>query len=74
MRPVVPGDPRVTGGVGVTYNTALPASGDAISGLTALVLPSFIAADGRGGSARYVGGGTLGLAGVVGFLTHRSCT
>ena len=43
-----------------------------ISGLTAMVLPSFIAADGRGGSARYVVGGTLGLAGVVGFLTHRS--
>jgi hypothetical protein len=33
MRPVVPGDPRVTGGVGVRYNDALPASGDAISGL-----------------------------------------
>jgi hypothetical protein len=35
MRAVVPGDPRVTGGVGVRYNDALPASGDAISGLTA---------------------------------------
>ena len=35
MRAVVPGDGRVTGGVGVRYNDALPASGDAISGLTA---------------------------------------
>ena len=34
MRAVVPGDPRITGGVGVRYNDALPASGDAISGLT----------------------------------------
>jgi hypothetical protein len=38
MRAVVPGDPRVTGGVGVRYNDALPASGDAISGLTGLRL------------------------------------
>jgi hypothetical protein len=39
MRAVVPGDPRVTGGVGVRYNDALPASGDAISGLTAFRTP-----------------------------------
>jgi hypothetical protein len=35
----VPGDARVTGGVGVRYNDALPASGDAISGLTAFRTP-----------------------------------
>ena len=39
MRAVVPGDSRVTGGVGVRYNDALPASGDAISGLTGFRTP-----------------------------------
>ena len=39
MRAVVPGDPRVAGGVGVRYNDALPASGDAISGLTGFRTP-----------------------------------
>lgn len=39
MRAVVPNDTRVTGGVGVTYNGAMPASGDAISGLTAFRTP-----------------------------------
>ncbi len=39
MRPVTPGDARVTGGVGVKYNDALPASGDAISGLTGFRTP-----------------------------------
>jgi hypothetical protein len=34
MRASVPGDGRVSGGAGVRYNDALPASGDAISGLT----------------------------------------
>jgi hypothetical protein len=39
MRAVVPGDARVTGGVGVRYNDALPASGDAISGVTGFRTP-----------------------------------
>ncbi|HYC63880.1 MAG TPA: hypothetical protein VEC14_04040, partial [Reyranellaceae bacterium] len=39
MRAVTPGDPRITGGVGVRYNDALPASGDAISGLTGFRTP-----------------------------------
>ena len=39
MRAVTPGDPRVAGGVGVRYNDALPASGDAISGLTSFRTP-----------------------------------
>jgi hypothetical protein len=39
MRAVVPGDGRVIGGVGVKYNDALPASGDAISGLTGFRTP-----------------------------------
>jgi hypothetical protein len=39
MRAVVPGDARVTGGVGVRYNDALPASGDAISGMTGFRTP-----------------------------------
>ena len=39
MRAVVPGDGRVAGGVGVKYNNALPASGDAIYGLTGFRTP-----------------------------------
>jgi hypothetical protein len=39
MRPVTPGDTRIKGGVGVKYNDALPASGDAISGLVEFKTP-----------------------------------
>jgi hypothetical protein len=42
-----------------------------LTGLTAVALPAGIAQDGGGSSARYVVGGTLSVAGVVGFLALR---
>lgn len=43
-----------------------------LSGLAVVLLPKVVASDGDGGSARFVVGGTLGLAGVLGFAARRS--
>ena len=42
-----------------------------LGGLAVVLLPAAVASDGQGGSARFVVGGTLGLAGLVGFVAPR---
>jgi hypothetical protein len=42
-----------------------------IDGLFVAVLPSIVAADGQASAARFVIAGGLGVAGLVGFVTHR---